>query len=112
MLVRDRKPPKAWATRLTAVFGTTEWETAFYSATTSASLLEPHERVETVYKSADYYGITEFFVRRLQKEFVEVSELLPLRNSTGSLLFMLFFAAGNQKSAEVGMKIANAIIGK
>ena len=64
------------------------------------------------YKSADYLEIAEFFVRRLQTEFVAVSEPLPLRNSTGSLLFMFFFAAGNQKSAEIGMKIANGIIGK
>jgi three-Cys-motif partner protein len=112
MLVRDRKPPKSWADRLTAVFGTTEWEPAFYSATSFRSLLEPDKRVETVYKSVDYHEITQFYVRRLQKEFVAVSEPLPLHNSTGSLLFMFFFAAGNQKSAEVGMRIANGIIGK
>lgn len=112
MLVRNRKPPRKWAERLTAVFGTDTWEQAFYSTTAFRSLLDDSQRIERVRKSADYRVITDFFVDRLRTEFVAVSEPLPLHNSTGSLLFMLFFAAGNQRSATTGIKIANSIIGK
>jgi three-Cys-motif partner protein len=112
MLVRDHKPRKAWADRLTSVFGTTEWEDAFYSKTTSRSLLESTRVIESVHKSADHRVITDFFVRRLKQEFVAVSDPFPMHNSNGSLMFMLFFAAANEHSAKVGLKIANDIIGR
>ncbi len=112
MLVRDRKPRKAWADRLTSVFGTIEWEDAFYSKTTSWSLLDSTRVIESVHKSADHRVITDYFVRRLKQEFVAVSDPFPMHNSNGSLMFMLFFAAANEHSAKVGLKIANDIIGK
>jgi len=112
MLVRDRKPPKAWADRLTTVFGTNEWETKFYSTTSFQSLLGFNETVEFIHKSADHRVVTEFYSQRLMKEFQAVSRPFPLHNSTGSLLFVLFFAAANERSAKTGLKIANEIIGK
>jgi hypothetical protein len=104
MLARDHKPPKSWADRLTAVFGTPDWEKTFYSTTAFRSLLDSTERVELVHKSAGYRDITDFFINRLKTEFAAVSQPLPLHNSNGALLFMLFFAAGNERSAKTGLK--------
>jgi hypothetical protein len=112
MLIRNRKPPEAWATRLTKVFGTRDWESEFYSSTEWESLLDPKRPIKLISKTADPYTISDFFIRQLRKEFVKVSEPLALHNSTGSLLFLLYFAAANQRSAETGMKIANNIIGR
>jgi hypothetical protein len=98
MLVRDRKPDESWAQRLTAVFGTPDWESAFYSTTHFHSLLDLMEPVELIRKSADYEAITDFFVARLKAEFVAVSRPLPLHNSNESLMFMLFLA---QQMSEV-----------
>lgn len=112
MLVRDRKPDKSWSQRLTDVFGTPNWESEFYSTNVFPSLLDSAQPVELVHKSADYRQITDFFVARLRNEFKAVSQPLPLHNSRGSLLFMLFFAAGNERSAKTGLRIANSIIGK
>ena len=92
--------------------GTSAWEQSFYSTTAFRSLLDPSQRIESVHKSVDYREITSFFVERLKKEFVALSEPLPLLNSTASLLFILFFAAGNERSAKTGLKIANNIIGR
>lgn len=111
MLVRKRKPPKAWADRLTSVFGTRDWENRFYSTTAFRSLLDS-QGIESVHKSADHRVITGFFVERLETEFVAVSKPFPMHNSNGSLLFLLFFAAANEHSATKGLKIANDIIGK
>jgi three-Cys-motif partner protein len=111
MLVRDDKPPKSWAERLTAVFGTPDWERTFYSTTAFTSLLDSTQHIERIHKSADYREITDFFVERLKSEFRAVSTPLPLHNSNGALLFMFFFAAGNERSAITGLKIANSIIG-
>lgn len=112
MLIRDRKPEVAWARRLTEVFGTSEWESAFYSTSSLPSLFDSTQSIELVHKSANYHAIADFFVARLKSEFEAVSNPLPLYNSKGSLLFVLFFAAGNDRSAKTGLKIANGIIGK
>jgi len=112
MLVRNRRPPKAWAKKLTAVFGTDDWEDAFYSTSRFRSLLNFNEEIERVQKSVGHREITDFFVTRLRQEFEAVSTPLPLHNSNGALLFMLFFAAGNQASAKTGLKIANDIVKK
>jgi three-Cys-motif partner protein len=112
MLVRDRKPPTAWAERLTSVFGTTEWEIEFYSTTAYQSILDSTQTVEFIHKSADHRIITDFYIKRLRQEFVAVSNPFPMHNSNGSLMFILFFAAANKHSAKTGLKIANDIIGK
>ncbi len=112
MLVRDHKPPAKWAELLDAVLGTHDWETAFYSTASVPSLFDSAETIEMVRKSVDFRNITLFISERLKAEFRAVSEPLPLYNSTGSLLFLLFFAAGNEPSARTGLKIANEIIGK
>ncbi len=77
----------------------------------SKSLLDPAQKIEQVYKSADYGKISEFFLKRLRTQFVAVSRPLALLNTTGSLLFLLYFAAGNEVSARTGLRIANDIIG-
>lgn len=111
MLVRDRRPPKAWADRLTSVFGTEAWEHSFYSTASFRSLIDS-QSIESVWKSADHRAITHFFVEQLRQEFVAVSNPFPMHNSNGALLFILFFAAANEHSAKTGLKIANDIIGK
>jgi three-Cys-motif partner protein len=111
MLVRDRKPPKSWARRLDYFFGTADWERTFYMSSLLPSLLDSSQSIERIYKAADYQVVTDFFISRLKTEFRAVSKPLPLCNSTGSLLFMFFFAAGNERSAGTGLKIANSIIG-
>jgi three-Cys-motif partner protein len=111
MLPRSHRPPKSWGDRLTSIFGTDEWESCFYATTAFKSLLDSH-RIESVRRSADHRDIIDFFVTRLKREFVDVSRPFPLHNSRGSLLFILFFAAGNAQSARLGLKIANDIIGK
>lgn len=110
MLVRHGKPPTGWAERLTKIFGTTEWEKSFYSRSTYQSLLNPSEQVEHIYKSVDHREIIDFFIDRLSQEFKAVSRPLPLHNSKGALLFLLVFAAGNERSATTGIKIANSIV--
>jgi len=110
MLTRDRKPQESWIRRLNRVFGTTAWEKEFYATSYQPSLLDSIRPIEVMHKSADYLKITDFFVRRLRTELVGVSKPLFLYNSTDSILFILFFAAGNARGAKTGLKIANDII--
>lgn len=109
MLVNDGLPPKSWAKRLTRIFGTNEWE-KFYSTSSWKSLIDPDNRVQRVHRTADQKQITTFFRKRLQDKFAAVAEPGFLFNSRGSLLFVLFFAAGNEKGANAGLKIANDLL--
>jgi three-Cys-motif partner protein len=109
MLVSDALPPKTWADRLTRIFGTDEWEKDFYSTSSWQSLIDPEERVERTYKTADQERITKFFIKRLIGKFAAVAKPGFLYNSKG-LLFVLMFAAGNEKGANAGVKIANDLM--
>jgi three-Cys-motif partner protein len=109
MLVNDAMPPKSWAERLTCIFGTAEWEKEFY-ATSSWKSLITDEPVKRVYRTADQEQITKFFVERLKGKFAAVANPGFLYNSRGSLLFVLLFAAGNEKGADAGLRIANDLL--
>lgn len=109
MLVSDAMPPKAWAERLTRIFGTDEWKKDFYSTSSWQSLMEPELRMERIYKTADQEKITEFFMKRLKGKFFAVAKPGFLYNSRG-LLFVLMFAVGNEKGANAGVKIANDLM--
>lgn len=113
MLIRGEKPPLSWAKRLDEIFGTKSWADEFYTAKPSTLFegigLDVPASIERV---ADYEKIGSYFVERLKSIFVAVSEPLVLRNSRNSPLYLFCFAAGNDKGATTGLKIAKDIIGK
>jgi hypothetical protein len=74
------------------------------------SLIDTDEGVERVDRTADQEQITKFFVKRLQKIFAAVAAPGFLYNSRGSLLFVLLFAAGNEKGASAGLMIASDLL--
>jgi three-Cys-motif partner protein len=112
MLIKDHKPPSAWAKRLTEIFGTPEWETEFYTDNPHQIRLEGFESVEMIAKVADTPKISAFLMKRLRAEFVAAAEPLILYNSRNSPLYLFCFAAGNEKGATIGLKIAKDILGQ
>jgi three-Cys-motif partner protein len=109
MLVSQGMPPEAWAEKLTSIFGTDQWKKDFYSTSSWKSLIDSDKRVERIYKTADQEKITEFFLERLRGIFAAVANPGYLYNSRG-LLFVLMFAAGNDKGADAGVRIANHLM--
>ena len=112
MLVKDQKPPEAWAKRLTDIFGTPEWEKEFYTTKKLTSLFDFAENTELINKTADTDKIRDFFVMRLKNIFPAVANPRVLLNSRGAPLFLLCFAASNLKGSDTALKIANHILGK
>jgi three-Cys-motif partner protein len=112
LLVRGQEPPESWANRLTATFGTPAWREEFYSVSDAYPLLRDVERTERVTKVANVDTIKRFLIGRLRSIFIAVSEPLLLENSKNSPLYLLIFAAGNEKGARAGLTIANHIVGK
>jgi len=108
MLTKSELPPDEWASTLTRIFGTTDWQSAFY----------PQQTIETLFgeeefqvKDADFKKIGRFFVERLKTIFAGVADTpLPLYNSKNIPLFLLCFATGNPKGAPTALKIASHIL--
>jgi len=109
LLTREAPPPPGWAERLNRFFGTEEWKTRFYRT------IERHDlfgaTTSSIEKDADFQGIGEYFLERLRTVFALVADrVLPLRNSRGTPIYLLCFAAGNPKGAPTAVKIANDIM--
>jgi three-Cys-motif partner protein len=109
LLTREGPPPAAWADRLTRFFGTDEWRSRFYRQTEVRDLFG--STFSLIEKDADFEAIGAYFLERLRSVFCRVAErTLPLRNSKGTPIFLLCFAAGNEKGAPTAVKIANDIM--
>ncbi|MCC7293656.1 MAG: three-Cys-motif partner protein TcmP [Phycisphaerales bacterium] len=108
LLTRKGPPPDAWANALTRSFGADLWKQAFYAKKQEPSLFG--EETSDI-KDTDMRRIGEFFIARLKTIFCAVApNPLTLRNSTGTPIYLLCFAAGNPKGAPTAMKIARHIL--
>jgi three-Cys-motif partner protein len=109
MLTKDAKISVAWQKRLDDFFGTTDWREAFYSTTQEKDLFGDETSVSV--KTANFQSISRFFLKRLETIFAGVAKNpLELRNSVNTPLYMLFFAAGNERGASTAVKIAQDIL--
>ena len=110
LLTKSAPPPKKWADALTRIFGTDEWQQAFYPRKKQLTLFG-EEEVQA--KQANFEAIGHFFLQRLQNAFSAVApNPFVLTNSKNNPLYWLYFASGNPKGAPTAVKIARDILGK
>lgn len=108
LLRRDAKISEAWQRRLDDFFGTRDWQDAFYETKTEEGLFGNEAKTEKV---ADFDSIGRFFVERLRSIFPGVAKNpLALHNSANTPLYLLCFAAGNERGAMTAVKIAQDIL--
>lgn len=110
LLTKSGVIPPGWRHRLDVLLGTTEWSKELYRVEKSLDLFGT-EADHTVKASLEVIG--RYFNDRLKTIFVGVAEEpAVLRNSKGSPLYLLCFAAGNEKGAAIALKIAEHILRK
>jgi len=108
LLTRSGDIPSSWRVRLNKLLGTSEWEEAFYRVERTRTLFDDDE-THVVKASQESIGV--FFNNRLKSVFEGVAEKPGvLRNSTGSPLYLLCFAAANPKGAPIALSIAEHIL--
>lgn len=108
LLRRDAQISEGWQRRLDDFFGTKDWRDAFYETKAEQSLFGMEAKTEKV---ADFDGIARFFVKRLETIFAGVAKNpLALFNSANTPLYLLCFAAGNERGAKTAVKIAQDIL--
>ncbi|GMU38998.1 MAG: hypothetical protein KJ057_12535 [Phycisphaerae bacterium] len=103
-----RNNPEEWSAALTRALGTDLWREAFYAKKQELTLFGPEVSEK---KDATLDVIGAFFIDRLKSIFAGVAgNSLSLKNSTGSPIYLLCFAAGNLKGARTAVKIAQDIL--
>jgi three-Cys-motif partner protein len=113
LLPRSGQVPEAWRNRLNLLLGTEAWLEEFYRVEEEPAGLfdspvdEPKRRVV----KASMATIGRFFVDRLGEVFADVArEPRVLKNSGGSPLYLLCFAAGNPQGAPIAVRIADHLL--
>lgn len=110
VLKKDGQISDSWRRRLDYLFGTNEWYDAFYRTKHNLTLFGEFDEVEKV---ATLNSIATYFNNRLKSIFARVADNpRPLYNSVNNPLYMLYFAAGNEKGAPTAVKIAQYILQK
>jgi three-Cys-motif partner protein len=109
LLKRDGNIRHSTKKTLTEFFGEEKWFEAFYTKSDQLSIIE--ENIKKYQKNADFMKISSYFSERLNTIFKDrVSKPKVLYNSTNNPLFLLFFAAGNERGARTAIKIAEYIL--
>jgi three-Cys-motif partner protein len=108
LLTKSGEIPASWCHRLNSLLGTEEWYDEFYRVETIPTLFGGKQ--ERVVK-AKMTTIGRYFNRRLRTIFAGVvDEPGVLRNSVNNPLYLLCFAAGNERGAPVGLRIADHLL--
>lgn len=107
MLPKSGTMDETWRKRLNLTFGMDSWESAFYEK--EEPDLFGHEKISKTTKP--FETLSNFVTDRLRQEFPAVHDKpLILKTPSGTPLFLLCFACGNQRGAKTALKIANHII--
>jgi three-Cys-motif partner protein len=109
MLTNSGELPPGWSEKLTRFFGTDDWREAFYRKQQIDTLFGEEEHTR---KTATFENIERYFVEKLEAVFAKVAKPMELTNSTGIPLYLLCFAASNDRGAMTAVKIANSILGE
>ena len=108
MLTHDGNISDLWQKRLHAVLGNTDWRGRFYQPRKQQELFA--DNPEAVERDASVEKIEAFIHERLATCFTGVAKGKVLKNSKGSPLYLLCFAAGNEKGAPIALRIAQDIL--
>ncbi len=108
LLTRSGEIPPSWQHRLNVLLGTEEWYDEFYKVEMIPTLFGGKQ--EHVVK-ATMATIGRYFTERLKTIFAGVvEEPGVLRNSANSPLYLLCFAAGNERGAPIALRIAKHLL--
>jgi three-Cys-motif partner protein len=107
LLTHDGQIEEAWQRRLDLVFGTPDWKTRFYEIRHRQTLFGDDEEV---IRTATEENIRTFIQERLNGCFAKTANGLILRNSKSNPMYLLCFAAANERGAATALRIAQHIL--
>lgn len=110
LLTKSGGIPQSWKNRLDLLLGRDDWYEEFYRVESSPTLFgNPEDKI--IKATTDTIG--RYFIQRLKTVFAGVAdEPRVLLNSSRCPLYLLCFAVGNPKGANVALRIANHLLKK
>lgn len=108
LLTKTGEIPPAWRKRLDVFLGTENWYDEFYQAEPGSLSLFGNEEDKRIKVKME--AIARYFTNRLKKIFPGVAEPGILRNRNKNPLYLLCFAAANEKGADPALRIANHLL--
>jgi three-Cys-motif partner protein len=111
LLTRTGDIRPEWQETLDRSLGTPSWREAFYRIQETTDLFG-HASTDRV-KDAGTGKFEAFLLNRLRTIFTGVApETMPLKNSRGQVMYLLCFACGNPRGADLAVRIARSVIRK
>ena len=108
LLTRSGDIPTAWQDKLDTFLGTEDWRNELYHVEYTPSLFGEEEELKV---KATIDTIGRFFLQRLQSVFPGVApEPGILENSRNCPLYLLCFAAANERGAPIALRIAEHLL--
>lgn len=109
LITKSGEIPPEWQETLDRFLGCAEWRDHFYRVTETTNLFG--ETTTDVVKEASTRKFERFFLDRLRTIFTAVApESVPLLNSRGQVMYLLCFACGNPRGADIAVRIARSVI--
>jgi len=111
LLTKDGEIPPEWQQALDRSLGCSDWRQAFYIVRETSDLFG--ELKNEMIKDAGTEKFESFLLNRLRTIFAGVAPVaLPLKNSRGQVMYLLCFACGNTRGAEIAVRIAKSVINR
>jgi len=111
LLTKDGEIPPEWQQALDRSLGCSDWRQAFYRVQERPNLFG--EPTTELVKDAGTEKFEAFLLDRLRTIFVGVAPVaLPLKNSRGQVMYLLCFACGNARGADIAVRIAKSVINR
>ena len=111
LLNRNGKIIESRKKKLNKFFGDEKWFEMFFEQSKNESLSFHNE--SKFVKTTSFEKIARYYNEKLKTIFVGVApNPLIFTNSTNSPIFVLYFAAGNPKGADIAVRIADNILSK
>lgn len=108
LLTRTGEIPEEWRRRLDRILGTQSWQHDLYAVETAPTLFGPDDE-QLIKASMDAIG--KYFIRRLASICAGCSsEPGILRNSKNNPLYLLCFAAANERGKPIALRIARSLL--
>jgi three-Cys-motif partner protein len=109
LLTKSGEIRMEWQEALDRFLGCPDWRTAFYRERQVYGFFR--EKSTELVKVAGTKDYQAFFLDRLRTIFPGVApETVPLMNASGRVMYLLCFACGNKRGAEIALRIAKSVM--
>jgi three-Cys-motif partner protein len=101
--------PEGWAAALDKILPDSNWRTEFYTDLNEPDLFDV--AISKRQRLVNINSVEQYLINGMNQIFAGVGEkAVPLRNSKGSCMYLLTFAVGNPRGADLALRMARSVL--